>query len=215
MAKEVKSQKSSQRPAQSGLMVRIEYVGVIAVFCLLAGAIIGNKMVGNGGKIMVDTSQQQTAAMGGPAMDPSAQMPTQEVIDHLMQQIGNTRNLDSLVKMGNMAMDKRMTAVAVAAYEKALTIDPNDPNVLTDLGAVYNDQMGQSQKALDLFKKAAKLDPKHIQSRFNMAIAYRSLKNDQMARQSLNEVISLAPGSEQATDAKRILDDMGSDAGTR
>lgn len=181
------------------MMIRVEYVGIIAVACLLMGAIIGNLLSNAPGKTGNSTPTQSDSSMAASQM-------SDEEINRYMSQIGQTSNFEALVSMGNAAMDQKITALAVAAYEKALTINPKDPNVITDLGAVYNDQMGQPQRALELFKRAAKLDAEHVQSRFNMGIAYMHLKDMDSAKKAFEEVVKLFPGTEQANEASHQME---------
>jgi cytochrome c-type biogenesis protein CcmH/NrfG len=201
MVKEVKTQRKTP---QNGvrLMVRVEYVGIIAVAFLVIGMMIGSKMSGASGKIVVDTAPQAQPGMT------AAAMPSPEEIKHTVEQIGKINNYGALVNMGNKAMDEGITAVAVAAYEKALTMQPNDPNVITDLGAVYRDQMKDPKKAVELFQRAAKVDPKHVQSRYNLGLAAMDTSDFKTAKNAFSEVIKIAPDSEQAQEAKQRLEDL-------
>ncbi|MBI5568565.1 MAG: tetratricopeptide repeat protein [Desulfomonile tiedjei] len=49
---------------------------------------------------------------------------------------------------------------AIAAYEKALAIDPGDYRSMENLGAVYERQGTRMQEAAALYRKAQKLDPR-------------------------------------------------------
>jgi tetratricopeptide (TPR) repeat protein len=86
-------------------------------------------------------------------------------------------NYDLLVQLGNAAYDADDSRQAVDAYERALKIRDGDPNVLTDLGVSYRN-LGDPEKALALFGRAAKADPKHWPAVFNQIIVYGVDKGD-------------------------------------
>jgi tetratricopeptide (TPR) repeat protein len=93
----------------------------------------------------------------------------------------------------------------VDAYAKGLAIHPDDPNVLTDQGVMFR-ELGQFDKALANFQKANKLDSNHVQSLFNMGVMYSAdLHKPDEAAKAWNKVIALAPGSEQASQARQML----------
>jgi tetratricopeptide (TPR) repeat protein len=74
-------------------------------------------------------------------------------------------------RIANLYHDAGMYPQAVGFYEKAVSLLPNDPNVLTDLGVCYRGA-GDPQKALDAFTRAEKADPKHWQSLYNQVVVY-------------------------------------------
>jgi tetratricopeptide (TPR) repeat protein len=69
--------------------------------------------------------------------------------------------------------------------------------------------VGESKKALANFEKAAALDPKHAQSRFNIGVVYaRDLQQPEKAIQAWTKVIEAFPGSPQAENAKRAIESV-------
>jgi cytochrome c-type biogenesis protein CcmH/NrfG len=84
---------------------------------------------------------------------------------------------DALVHLGNAAYDAREFAQAADAYEKALKLRPNDPNVMTDLGTAYRYE-GEVDKALELFRRARAVDKTHWQSLYNEVIVLAMDKHD-------------------------------------
>ncbi|HUK13299.1 MAG TPA: tetratricopeptide repeat protein, partial [Thermoanaerobaculaceae bacterium] len=54
-------------------------------------------------------------------------------------------------------------------YEKARAIRDNSPDVMTDLGVCYK-ETNNPKKALELFDRAADMNPNHWQSRYNAAV---------------------------------------------
>ncbi len=78
-------------------------------------------------------------------------------------------NYDHLVQMANTEYDLNDFVKATDYYEKARKIRDDSPDVMTDLGVCYK-EIGQPQKALELFDKAAETHPDHWQSRYNAAV---------------------------------------------
>jgi cytochrome c-type biogenesis protein CcmH/NrfG len=119
--------------------------------------------------------------------------------------LANPKDHDAWVALGNEYFDTHQAQKAVGAYEKALTLKPDDPNVLTDQGVMFR-QLGQFEKAVATFQKANKLQPSHAQSLFNLGVVYANdLKKPDEAAKAWNKVIALAPGSEQAAQARQML----------
>lgn len=139
----------------------------------------------------------------GPAM-PSAEV--QARIARIEASVmGNPKDHDAWVALGNEYFDSHQAQKAVEAYGKALALKPNDPNVLTDQGVMYR-QLGQFDKALATFQKANQLEPTHVQSLFNMGIVYANdLNKPEEATKVWNKVLLLAPGSDQAAQARQML----------
>jgi len=95
----------------------------------------------------------------------------------MMEEIGQLRevlrvapeNFDALRRLANVYQDAQMYPQAIEFYEKAIAIQGNDPNVLTDLGTCLGG-VRRNQEALAMFRRAQALDPNHWQSVFNTVI---------------------------------------------
>ncbi len=81
-------------------------------------------------------------------------------------------NRNAWVQLGNAYFDSNQPMKSIDAYDKALAISGNDPNVLTDQGVMFR-KVGWFDKALANFEQASKIDANHIQSLFNLGIVYR------------------------------------------
>jgi len=91
----------------------------------------------------------------------------------------------------------RRFTIAVAAYEKALELQPEDPDVLTDLGIALRG-LGDAEGAVQRFREAAKLDPKHVQSRFNLGLVLlHDLGRKEEAAASWEEYLEVAPKDDE------------------
>ena len=112
------------------------------------------------------------------------------------------------IQLGNDYFDSRQHQKAIDAYGKALALNPNNPDVLTDQGVMYRDT-GRFDEAIANFEKANKFDPKHIQSLYNLGVVWSNDKHDSAkASAAFNKVISIAPTSPQAGEARRALADL-------
>jgi len=115
------------------------------------------------------------------------------------------KNEGAWVALGNDYFDLQQAQSAVDAYAKALALVPNNPDVLTDQGVMYR-QLGAFDKAVADFKQASTLNPKHVQSWFNLGIVYaQDLKNPGAAAKAWNKAIEAAPDSPQAVQARQFL----------
>jgi cytochrome c-type biogenesis protein CcmH/NrfG len=121
-------------------------------------------------------------------------------------------NREAWVQLGNDYFDSKQAQKAVAAYGRALELKGDDANVLTDQGVMYR-EMGQYDKAIANFEKAAKIDPQHVQSTFNLGVVYAyDLKLPAKAVQAWNKVIQTSPGSPQAAQARQAIQELGPQA---
>lgn len=100
-------------------------------------------------------------------------------------------NYEHLVQMGNVQYDMQNYARAADCYEKARAIKDDSADVLTDLGVCYREAK-QAQKALELFDKAADMNPTHWQSRYNAAVVRLfDLEDPAGAKQELEKLKKL------------------------
>ncbi len=75
------------------------------------------------------------------------------------------------------------------------------------MGVMYRD-LGQFDKAVVNFQKANQLDPKHVQSLFNLGVVYlNDLKQPKKAIDAWNKVIQTAPTSDQANQARIAIEE--------
>ncbi len=86
-------------------------------------------------------------------------------------------NYHHRVQLGNAYYDMGDFPRAIEAYEQARTVRDDSADVLTDLGVCYR-ETGKPAKAVELFDRAAELDPQHWQSRYNAAVVYLFDLND-------------------------------------
>ncbi|ACG74292.1 Tetratricopeptide TPR_2 repeat protein [Anaeromyxobacter sp. K] len=155
------------------------------------------------------TPAMPPGGMGGlpaPMPSPGASMDLQARITAAEQIVAkDPRNVRAWIQLGNDYFDSRQAQKAVEAYGRALELEPNTPDVLTDQGVMYRD-LGNFDKAIANFKKANEVDPKHVQSLFNLGVVYlHDLQDADKAAKAWNQVISAAPTSPQAQQAQQAL----------
>ncbi len=93
-------------------------------------------------------------------------------------------NVDANHLYGLLSRQSGKSEIAVTYIEKALSITPNFPEALTNLGNAYQD-LDQFEKAIDCYKKALSLNPNHASALRNIKIAYQILGMPEKATPSL------------------------------
>ena len=177
---------------------------------LLLGAVVGfflANLVSRGSAVST-----AVVAPAGTAPAPAA-APSQEIqsrifaTEQMVQKDPN--NTEAWIALGNDYFDDHKPQQAVDAYAKALALKPDNADVLTDQGVMYRD-LKAYDKAIANFEKAQKINPKHVQSLYNIGVVYANdLKLPDKARKAWAKVIELAPGSPQAAQAQEGLGKLG------
>jgi len=117
-------------------------------------------------------------------------------------------NRQAWIQLGNDYFDTGQPQKAINAYGKALELDPNDPNVLTDQGVMYQ-QIKRFDLAVANFEKAQKIDPGHLQSQYNLGMVYaHDLHQTEKAIQALNRYLQLDPASPKAQQVKALIEQL-------
>ena len=93
---------------------------------------------------------------------------SRRAIDQALQKTENDPgDLEAWRELGNAYFDADMTTQAIAAYDRALAIKPDDTNILNDQGAMYR-QAGNFTRALANFEKARSVDRYNLESLYNI-----------------------------------------------
>lgn len=107
----------------------------------------------------------------------------------------NPDDVQAWIQLGHQYFDANLSKDAIAAYEKALAIQPGNANVWTDLGVMYRRE-GQPKKAIEAFDRAIAIDPTHEISRFNKGIVlFHDLKDEPGALASWEELLAINPNA--------------------
>jgi tetratricopeptide (TPR) repeat protein len=128
------------------------------------------------------------ASPPGDPMAPMAEI--QRLREHVEQ---NPDDADAILLLANLNFDIRNWERARELYSRHLELRPGNPDILTDLGVAYR-ELGQHQKALELFDQAQRLQPNHWQSLYNQIVVHAfDLEDYPAADRLLAELRRLQP----------------------
>jgi cytochrome c-type biogenesis protein CcmH/NrfG len=118
------------------------------------------------------------------------------------------KNLPAWVELGNLYFDTDQPKEAIEAYSQYLAVKPDNPDVRTDMGIMYR-KLGQFDRAIEEFKKAAQSDPKHTNSRYNIGLVLLHDKQDMKgAIKAWEEYLKVDPNSEKAQRIRAQIEKM-------
>ena len=172
---------------------------LLMVVTLVVGALIG-VIASKSNKSPAKVNQQPTSA---PAVNYQQKI-------RALQDIVNKEpaNHNAWVQLGHNYFDSNQPLEAIDAYDKALQLDGNDPNVLTDQGIMYR-RIGWFDKAIANFIKANELNPNHPQSLFNLGLVYRDdLAEIEKAKKVWNQYLQISPTGQGADNVRTMLDQL-------
>jgi tetratricopeptide (TPR) repeat protein len=175
------------------------------VFGLIAGWIIGTQQAR-----LEPRTAQAPAAASTPAAAAAPVLDEAKVSAYRSAAEREPANAGPRVQLGNLYFDAERYDEAIRWYSEAMKIDDRDPNVSTDLGVSYY-YTNQPDKALAQFDHSLKLDPKHTKTLLNQGIVRAFGKQDlEGAERAWEQVIKLAPDSQEGQAARRALDSLRS-----
>ncbi|OHB33151.1 MAG: hypothetical protein A2X84_00755 [Desulfuromonadaceae bacterium GWC2_58_13] len=171
------------------------FVGVALVVGVLVGI-----LVSKGGK---STAPTQGTAPSTPVVN------VQQDIQLMENLVANDPgNRGAWVQLGHAYFDSNQPVKAIEAYNKALEIDPNDSDVLTDQGVMFR-RLGWFDRAEENFIKASELNPSHAQSLYNLGVVYRyDLQNPNRAREVWTRYLQINPSGPGADNIRRELESL-------
>jgi len=114
-------------------------------------------------------------------------------------------DMDAALSLANAYYDVNDAPSAILYYRRVLDINPDMPNVLTDMGAMYwrNDDIGLAEKA---FRDAIAVDSVFGAAYLNLGFLLRDAKgNLTEARAIWNQFLEVNPQHELAGKAKDLL----------
>ena len=122
-----------------------------------------------------------------------------EVISLLQPHNADPKNDSALFfnELGVAYRNKSKPEEAILAYQKALSLDPDNPVILKNLGDAFYLKKEYAQ-ALEICQKALKSNPRFHQARSTLGLAYYRLGKYQEAIEELEVVLKMDPQDEQA-----------------
>jgi len=179
------------------------------LFGLLAGWVIGSQQAKQGSPL--PDPQAAAQAQAAPAAENRAALLDEtQVAAFKTVAEREPSNPAPRVQLGNLYSDAERYDEAIPWYSEALKLDPKNPNVSTDLGIAYY-MTNQFDKALGQFDQSLKLDPKHLKTLLNIGVVRAFGKQDLPGAQKVwEQVVAIAPQSEEAQRAQRALESIRS-----
>jgi len=178
-----------------------ETVILVVVIAFLVGFITGATVAilkgkkGAEGPAMVQESQMAPAP-AAPAPSPLEIASKIQTLKDIVKK--DPKNLPAWVELGNLYFDSDQPKEAIEAYSQYLAIKSDNPDVRTDMGIMYR-KLGEFDRALEQFKRAAQSDPKHVNSRYNIGIVLLHDKQDiKGAIKAWEDYLKVDPNSERA-----------------
>ncbi|MFH0994260.1 MAG: tetratricopeptide repeat protein [Pseudomonadota bacterium] len=186
MAKQKKAEKNMEKPVERVPEKSGASYGIVAlafVAGLLAGVLL--TLYKTGGSPPADPHQhaEQKSSAGMSDQIAGLEFKTSQ----------NPGDIAGWIQLGNLCFDADLPEKSIAAYDKALALNPNNADVLTDQGVMYR-KAGKYDKAVLNFDKAIRVNPKHEISRFNKGIVLmHDLNNPQGAIKAWEELLAVNP----------------------
>ena len=173
---------------------------IAAVIGFLAGYFYANQVNWNaqrtpgaataGGMPAVNPEAADTAQMpeGHPSINPEPAIAAMKA-----EADKDPGNLQKTAQLANFLYDNKRYPDAIEWYQKALKLEPNNPNIETDMGTAYY-FTGDAASALKHFENSLRNDPRHAQTIHNKFIVLLEGKKDiPGARAALKQLESVDP----------------------
>ena len=188
-------------------MSRDTVVGLISgmFFGLLVGWILGSQQAGPASP---SASTATASSAASPEASAAPPLDLQRASDLEKTANAQPQNADVRVELGNLYYDAQRFDLAATWYEAALKLAPNNDEASTDLAVCYYNQ-NQPDRALAQLDHSLAVNPRHSKTLLNQGIIRAFGKQDLAgAMASWQKVIEVAPGTEDAAQARRALDDI-------
>jgi tetratricopeptide (TPR) repeat protein len=140
--------------------------GILFGFALFHGIqsrpeLADTSMAGNPGGSMAPAQSGAPASGGAPMV---------ARINELKRELQQSpKDINLLVDLADIYHQAAMWEQAAGYYERALELEPAQPDLLTNLGLCFGG-MGEYDRALEAFDRAHRENPQHWQSLFNTVI---------------------------------------------
>jgi tetratricopeptide (TPR) repeat protein len=174
---------------------------------LVAGWLIGSQQPAAPGAAAVAQTAPSMPAGAPPPSAPAAldEAEAARLKDRAAQQ---PRDAAPRIALGNLYFDAERYDEAVRWYQEAVALDPENPDLSTDLGVSYY-YLNQPDRALAQFQRSLAIDPSHTKTMLNEGIVLAFGKQDlDAAARAWQRVVDLAPQSPEGQAAKRALESM-------
>lgn len=127
--------------------------------------------------------------------DPPLLIAQDDAYDHLSDEA--KEQLGELLRQAEENIDRRDYAAAIAAYQQASQIDPENPRIYSGIGYLQI-QQANYQAAIAAYRQAIDLDPRNVPFRYGLAFSLVSSGSLQEATAVYQELIRMAPAEADA-----------------
>jgi cytochrome c-type biogenesis protein CcmH/NrfG len=185
----------------------ILYVVIALLVGFITGATVGILWVTKGGGTKAMVQKPQMAPPPAPSARSSIEVASQiQTLKEIIKK--DPKNLAAWVELGNLYFDTDQPKEAIEAYRQYLAIKPDNPDVRTDMGIMYR-KLGEFDRAIEEFRKAAQNDPKHVNSRYNLGLVLLHDKGDMKAAiKAWEDYLKVDPSSERAQRIRAQIEKM-------
>jgi tetratricopeptide (TPR) repeat protein len=181
-------------------------------FGVLVGFILGSQQTG---PTMAPAAATQAAASSPTPNAPDGADPPPPLDIQRATELERTANAQPAnaavrVDLANLYFDAKRFDQAIPWYVAALKLNPKDADVSTDLGVsyYYSNQVDQALSQLD---HSLTINPKHAKTLLNQGVIRAFGKQDLSgAMQSWEQVVAIAPGTDEGRQAQKFLDTLKS-----
>jgi cytochrome c-type biogenesis protein CcmH/NrfG len=179
------------------------------LFGLIVGWIVGTQQAPRAGaQAAVSPAAASAPAAAAPAAAARPMLDEAQVTAMRTVAERDPKNVESRIQLGNLYFDAERYQDAIGWYEQAFALDGSNANVSTDLAVSYY-YTNQVDKSLEQFARSLTADPRHVKTYLNMGIVRAFGKQDlKGAAEAWEQVLKLAPGSDEAQAARRALDNL-------
>lgn len=144
----------------------------------------------------------QNAAAGPPA-------PVQRLLVDLRGRLQrNPRDLAAIVDLANLYFDAGKYDRAIPYYERALALDPANPDTRTDYATALHGA-GRDLESLRELERVLAANPKFPEALFNEGIVANAIGRRTQAIGAFRAFLKVAPNDQRAGDARTALSNLG------
>jgi len=185
----------------------------LAVFCLLLGVTLGYLFRGSASPeaSAASPSSDGSAAQSQPTQAQVSPEQQKAMVDHAVAPLlatlkANPDDFDTMIKVANLYYDGQQYPEAVQYYRLAAKSQPENADVLTDLGTSLW-YMGDADGAIAEFQQALKYQPDHPGTLFNLGVVRWQGKMDPRgAVQAWEELLRRNPNYPQKQQVQEFIE---------
>jgi cytochrome c-type biogenesis protein CcmH/NrfG len=169
-------------------------IGIAFVLGFLTGSIVSILKREKGiESSMTDLMTQRPVARGQISIE------LMEKIEDLKETVQkDPKDLGAWLKLGDIYLDYNRYRQAIDAYAHYLSIKPEDSDIRTKMGVMLRG-VEDFDGAIEAFRKAAQINPRHVESRFQLGALFLKEKKDvNGAIKAWEDYLQVAPNSERA-----------------